>query len=541
MNQPATQQLTEREASEATQLTPLNLIRTETVLSRLPIHNLAKKGRVDIQITKKNERGEVDVHWEVSYSDRYGQARQLAYKLDTIIINQKIDELRRPLPRIIRLGSLRQICRELGLRISGDNANDLKKAIHQNAGAYITAKLRYRANDGTEKTLEAGFTRYSVIFTGERLPNGTKADAVYLVLNDIYLDVLNNAPTRPLDYTYLKELPPSAQRFYEIVSYKIFTALKYRHPHAKLLYSDYCTFSAQRRYYDYDHFKKQMYKVHKPHKTSGYLEKVSYEASIDSAGNPDWMMFYVPGPKAKAEYQTCNGNKKRGSVIATESEPLLPFPPTTDKPKADDQPNDRLAAQAADLINYFHERFHGTTNNDPHPNALDQASRLITHHGIVLARHVVDFAYGKAQETHYAPQTFGGILQYTPRALAAFEETRRKEIEEAVVKEEQRKAQEQEQLRRHYENWRRDRLAELRATAPPDTLTAIEQAVCTQFDQDNTIRFGRDLLRRIVIDNAIAAHFEVPSLEDWRAARGHGNALASTSPYPGNLNQQPVS
>ena len=37
---------------------------------------------------------------EVSYSDRYGQARQLAYKLDTIIINHHIEEQGRPLPKI---------------------------------------------------------------------------------------------------------------------------------------------------------------------------------------------------------------------------------------------------------------------------------------------------------------------------------------------------------------------------------------------------------------------------------------------------------
>ena len=67
-------------------LAPLNLIRSETVLSRLPIHNLAKRGRVDIHITKKNEQGEIDLHWQVSYSDRYGQARQLAYKIDTLFL-----------------------------------------------------------------------------------------------------------------------------------------------------------------------------------------------------------------------------------------------------------------------------------------------------------------------------------------------------------------------------------------------------------------------------------------------------------------------
>src|SRR5947207_3214887 len=92
-----------------TDLGPLSVIRTETVLSRLPIHNLAKKGNVNIQILKTTPAGEVELKWEVSYSDRYGQARQLAYKLDTIVIDQRIEEAGRPLPERICLGSLRDV------------------------------------------------------------------------------------------------------------------------------------------------------------------------------------------------------------------------------------------------------------------------------------------------------------------------------------------------------------------------------------------------------------------------------------------------
>src|SRR5579871_5247864 len=66
---------------------PIATIRTETVLSRLPIHNLAKKGNINIQIVKRNAEGAITLHWEVSHSDRYGQPRQIAYKLDTLVIN----------------------------------------------------------------------------------------------------------------------------------------------------------------------------------------------------------------------------------------------------------------------------------------------------------------------------------------------------------------------------------------------------------------------------------------------------------------------
>jgi hypothetical protein len=292
-------------------LIPLNVIRSETVLSRLPIHNLSKQGRINIEIRKRNERGAVELLWEVSYNERYGQPRQLAYKLDTIIVNRRVEEAGRPLPKAIRIGSLREICKELDLS-EGESTNQIKRAIHQNAGTYITAKLNYVGNDGVERKLEAGFTRYNVIFTGEKLPDGRRADAVYLILNEPYREVLNNAPIRPLDYDYLKALTPAAQRCYEIISYRIFAAIKFKLPHAKLSYSEYCTFSAQQRYFDYDHVKKQMYKVHRPHLQSHYLAKVWLEDSTDDEGNADWIMHYVPGAKARAEYAAFT---KKGQLI----------------------------------------------------------------------------------------------------------------------------------------------------------------------------------------------------------------------------------
>lgn len=297
-------------------LTRINIIRTETVISKLPIHNLSKKGLITIQIVRRNAKGEVTLKWEVSPSRNYGDPRQLAYKLDTLVINRKFEEQGRPLPKFVRLGSLRQIGSELGIP---DNTDSIKKALHQNAGAYITAKLTYVANDGTQKSLEAGFTRYSVVFTGEGLPDGQTADAVYLILNDPYRDVLNNAPVRPLNYDYLKELTPAAQRFYEVVSRQIFAALKYQHAEARLPYSEYCTYSAQQRYFDYDRFKKQMYKVHRPHLASGYLKSIRYDQTKDADGKMDWNMYYTPGPKARVEYQTFT---RSGRVIDTSPETI---------------------------------------------------------------------------------------------------------------------------------------------------------------------------------------------------------------------------
>jgi Replication initiator protein A len=293
-------------------LIPPQVIRTETVLSKLPIHNLAKNGTISINITQRNENGDVTLQWEVSPHSRFGEPRQLAYKLDTLVVNRRIEEAGKPLPKLIRLGTLREIIDALNLDTGGKTIQRIKNALLQNAFTAITAKFAYTGNDGTAKTLEAAFTRYAVVFTGQKLPNGARADAVYLILNDPYRDVLNNAPFRPLNYDYLRELSPAPQRFYEIVSYRMFAALKHQRTEAKLSYSEYCTCSAQQRYYDYDRFKKQMYKIHRPHLASGYLKSVRYQATRDGEGKPDWEMFYEPGPKARAEHLTFT---KSGRVI----------------------------------------------------------------------------------------------------------------------------------------------------------------------------------------------------------------------------------
>jgi hypothetical protein len=260
-----------KQTAETEDLLPLNAVRVETVLSRFPVHRLSKRGQIQIDINERSEAGELKTRWEVSYNTKYGQPGALAYKVDTLIVNRRIDEAPRPVPEILRLGSLKELGDELGLADSGKNRNDIKRALHQNAGAYVTAKRSYKGADGVERTAEISDTRYGIVFTGEKFPDGRRADAVYLMLHRAYREIINTAPIRPLDYDYLRDLSPGAQRFYELVSFQVYAALKNGRPRAKLLYSFYCARAPQARYYDYDHVKKQMYKVHAPHRKSDYI------------------------------------------------------------------------------------------------------------------------------------------------------------------------------------------------------------------------------------------------------------------------------
>ena len=111
-----------------------------------------------------------------------------------------------------------------------------------------------------------------------------------------------------------------AQRFYELLSYKMFATLKHHRPHATLRYTDYCLLSTQQRYTAAIPMQKQMYKVHRPHVASGYLTTVQYEATTDDDGCPDWLMHYTPGPKARTEFTAFT--RQSGHAAAPRLSPL---------------------------------------------------------------------------------------------------------------------------------------------------------------------------------------------------------------------------
>jgi hypothetical protein len=300
------------------ELFPIERIGIETGFSPYPFHILSKSGNLSIEVQEENEKGKLITSWEISANKKYGHPRILAYKIDTIIINRKIDDLRPNIPRLIKLGSIRDICRQLGIN-EGQATKEVKKALHQNASAYITASIYFKDKNNEENFLEFGATRYTLILTGRRLPDGRKADAVYILLNELYHDFITKSQTRPLDYEYLKKLTPSAQRFYELISPQIYSHVKNKLPCAIINYSEICTYAPLTRYYNYDQIKKQMYKIHKQHKESGYIESVEIVQIIDKQGVFDCEFRYVAGKKAKEEFRIFSRSQKKGVGVRPEN------------------------------------------------------------------------------------------------------------------------------------------------------------------------------------------------------------------------------
>ena len=94
------------------------------------------------------------------------------------------------------------------------------------------------------------------------------------------------------------------------------------------------------------------------------------------------------------------------------------------------------AAEAEELVRYFHRLFHNLTQIYPQSKEISHATTLIAQHGVERAKYIIDYAHRAAAETHYTPQTFGGIMQYTSKALPAYEESIRKSKAVAIAREE---------------------------------------------------------------------------------------------------------
>ncbi len=411
--------------SDSTALGPLEIIRTDTVISRLPAHNLFGQGGMNIQLNKSDANGQTRLSWKVAFNSDVGEAGQLAYRIETLVINRHIDDAGRPVPTMIRLGSLSEICHQLGINPSGANSNSVKRALQQNAGALITANLSYKGSDGSKQKLEATFTKYSVAFRGDELPNGDKSDGVIILLNEQYRRVLNRAATRPLDFLYLKELTPSAQRFYEILSYQMYAALKHGYPEAKLLYSDYCAYSGQPRQASAVEMNKRMYKIHQPHLKSGYITKATYHPMRDADGATDWVMSYVPGPRARAEFERFNRKlytEDHMQDLVTASA----FFQSTDGQDVEER-ND-TGREAPPLIHRLLRQFHllarGVKNYQPLPKGaeLRQVKEVVQRLGEEGAWFFLEFAIGEARKTNFKMAQFGGAMQYLEAGALAWQQ-----------------------------------------------------------------------------------------------------------------------
>ena len=160
-------------------------------------------------------------------------------------------------------------------------------------------------------------------------------------------------------------------------------------------------------------------------------------------------------------------------------------------------------------MNYFYGVFHTGKNFQVTSKAIGQAISLITQYGFEPSKYIVDYAHREAPKTNFDIQTFGGVMQYSSRALADFERRRIQQEQAASLRAEQAARMEQE-----LEQQKREQATKQRAQAyldqlPPEQFQTLFEECAAQFKASEFYRAHYDtvtvqsairtlMLRRII-------------------------------------------
>jgi len=333
-------------------------LRSEFHFLKFPFFNLCTRSskRNDIEVLEEEdtEEGKIEIWWRVSRNVNFDFPSSFARKLHKEVVEKALNNIKKPVPRFIRLGSMRQICQTMNIAVSGKSVKEIKKALQDIKSATIQAKgtFRKKEKNGTKKFFEGNFNLYDMVFfTGETLPDGTDADAVYIQLNDMYVQNFNNNFVVPLDYPYLQSLKGDiTSRMYEVFSVWFYPALENGKKYIQKQYSEICSYFPLTRQDCKWKAKGQLKSAHQQHIATGFL--ASEPEWIDTYEKNDWLLRYYIGPRAKDWHRQ---NKKLGTVespgekiedlkvikieqLTLQYEEKPPLPPAEDQPRPKDDP-----------------------------------------------------------------------------------------------------------------------------------------------------------------------------------------------------------
>src|SRR5262249_48956669 len=144
-----------------------------------------------------------------------------------------------------------------------------------------------------------------------------------------------------------------------------------------------------------------------PHIKSGYITKVTYQATRDSEGVTDWVMSYVPGPRAVAEFERFNRK------LYTEDH-------SADLELDEEGQGREVTPVAIRLIQHFHLLARGVKNYQPRPRGTEirHAETVVRRLGTEGAWFFIEYALSEARKTRFKMAQFGGTMQYLEAAEA---------------------------------------------------------------------------------------------------------------------------
>jgi len=168
------------------------------------------------------------------------------------------------------------------------------------------------------------------------------------------------------------------------------------------------------------------------------------------------------------------------------------------------------APPAVELVRHFHKLFHNVTDAYPQSKEISHATALIAQHGADRARYIVDYAHLAAAQTNFFPQSFGGIMQYASRAIAAHEDVLRKSQVAARASEEAKAQHAFEALQNEVMDQKRKIAEDRLANLPPGERQALELKVRADMEgralwlpKDGAGTLAERLIRRAMISEVL--------------------------------------
>jgi hypothetical protein len=289
---------------DSTDLLPQEEIRSEVNFLTLPFFKLSrhdKRLKTEYHATETRGDTKLEVYWKVAAHQDYGYPGVFDRKVHKAI-EQIIGNLPHPIQNPIRLGSLLNLAKLIGMplsskgTLSGKSYKEIQDSLTRMVATTIHSEGAFY-DRSKERGVKDVFHLYDrVVWIGQKLPSGEIADTNYLFLGSWYLDNINNRYVKPLDYTYYRSLKDGiASRLYELLGVKFKGSLFINYSYSKL-----CQLLPVPRYQYLARAKQQLEQAHQELVRTGFFDNVEWVKVNDPH---DWLINYYAGTRAKEEIQ----------------------------------------------------------------------------------------------------------------------------------------------------------------------------------------------------------------------------------------------
>ena len=259
---------------------------------------------IETRVVRREGDRTFEAVWRVTPHPACGRPGPLAHRVHRAV-EQLITERGLPVENPIPF-SIHNLCHRIGMKAGGTEYRKVREALVAIRGTQVESKGMFYAKN-LARYVDQVFSLYErIIFTGERLPDGTRAERNLLYLGTWYMESLNSLYVKPLDYRYyLKLHTPIARRLYELLGVKFYRVAEHPYPVIRYRYSTLCRLLPVKRHLYLSRMQQQLGPAHEELLRGGFLN------AADDTPVPfqsDWYVSYRPGPKALAEIEA---NKRK--------------------------------------------------------------------------------------------------------------------------------------------------------------------------------------------------------------------------------------